>query len=50
MREETLSAPVPEDPLLGKEGHLPMLWKQARDRYFAKGETSEYSFIEQKSA
>lgn len=39
MRQETLAVPIPEDPVLGGEGYLKPLWRDAQERYF-DGEAS----------
>lgn len=31
--EETLAVPMPLDPVAGREGWLPGLWREARERY-----------------
>lgn len=35
VREETLAVPMPIDPVEGREGWLPGLWREARERYTA---------------
>lgn len=34
MREETLAVPIPEDPVMGREGHLKPLWRSSLEKFF----------------